>query len=313
MRSIAPLIFSVALPLQALADPPEAAAAQGYNVNTFSSNFTLQTVDMNNTRNRGFKWYLFDLYSITAKSTGVLLRTDGSVTLIGDATGADGQLMSVSKYPGTDTYTGTAFGGGAYIEAVLHYDPALVAKAHAKYRAPYPAFWGLPMEGNIIAGADQWLGQPAGYIHDVETDFFEADYPTKPTAYGAGMHDWYGIEGKTCPPGLCGISFTNPSGERDPPAGTDFTQYHTYGFLWVPATPTTNGYVSAYFDGAPIGGTHEWTQFTDQAPTPVGQPWLFGRVDQQHIFFILGTGEGENMTVQSVNVWQQSASSNLIN
>jgi len=41
------------------------------------------------------------------------------------------------------------------------------------------------MEGNdsLLVGANQWPGQAAGYIDNVEVDFFEADYVTKPTAY----------------------------------------------------------------------------------------------------------------------------------
>ena len=79
---IAPLVLAAALPLTALAAPPPVAAAQGFNDNTFSSNFTAQTVDMNRTQNRGFKWYMFDLFSKTASATGVQLNPDGSVTLV---------------------------------------------------------------------------------------------------------------------------------------------------------------------------------------------------------------------------------------
>jgi hypothetical protein len=219
----------------------------------------------------------------------------------------------MAPYRGTDTFVGTAFGGGAYIEAVFSYDPATVTATHTGARYPYPAFWTLPMEGNVILGANQWPGQPAGYQHNVELDFFEADLVNKPTAYGAAaLHDWYGIPNVTCP-GMCKVSMLSPSGERDPPAGTDFKQFHTYGFLWVPATATTQGYIDAYFDGHLIGYRHSWSQYTNQPPTPVGQPWAFGRVDQQHMFFILGTGVGEPFTVKSVNVWQKNASANMSN
>src|SRR5579863_3422898 len=121
---IAPLMLTLSLPLTALAAPPEEAAAHGYTVDTFSSNFTARTVDMNHTLNRGFKWYLFDMFSKKASPLGITLNSDGSMTLSGDTTGALGELSSVSPYHGTNTFVGTAFGGGAYIEAVLHYDPA---------------------------------------------------------------------------------------------------------------------------------------------------------------------------------------------
>jgi len=308
----AALMLAAALPSTALAAVPPPAAAHGFNENTFSSNFTTKTVDMNDTQNRGFKWYIYDLFSKKASATGVQLNSDGSATLVGDKTGAGGALMSINAYFGTNTYVGTAFGGGAYIEAVLHYDPAQVDAVHAGgVRAPYPSFWGLPMEGNVILGANQWPGQPAGYVHNVEADFFEADY-VQSTMYGVGAHDWYGIKGKTCA-NLCVVSFQNPSGARIAPAGTDMKQFHTYGFLWVAATASTDGVISAYFDGVLIGATRTWTQYTDQAPTPVGKTWTFGRLDQQHMFFILGAGVGEPMTVKSINVWQKNTASNMTN
>jgi hypothetical protein len=168
------------------------------------------------------------------------------------------------------------------------------------------------MEGTFVGGgSNQWLGQARGYEHNVEADFFEADYVTKPTAYGSGLHDWYGIPRVTCPSGLCVVQMLNPSGERDPPLGTNFNEFHTYGVLWMPATSTTLGSWTAFFDGRPVGHTRYWSEFTNQPPTPVGKPWVFGHVDQEHIFFILGTGRGEPFTVKSVNVWQRNAASNI--
>jgi hypothetical protein len=81
----------------------------------------------------------------------------------------------------------------------------------------------------------------------------------------------------------------------------------------VPATATTQGFFDAYFDGQRIGYTLSWTQYTNQPPTPVGQPWGLGRIDQQHFLFILGTGAGETFTIKSVNVWQKDASGNMSN
>ena len=310
LRGIAPLLLIVSLPLAAFAVPP-VAAQRGYDVNTFSSNFTGRTVDMNRTQNRGYKWYLFDLFGRKASPTGVRINSDGSATLLGDYTGAVGQLASMTPYHATNAWVGQAFGGGMYVEAVLAYNPAQVTATHIGRRYPYPAFWSLPMEGNIFLGADHWPGQPAGYVHNVELDFFEADYPTAPTRYGVGMHDWWGIKGITCPPGLCKVS-PPPPAVTPPPAGTNFQHYHTYGLLWVPATATTKGFIEAYFDGRKAY-TYGWTHFTTQAPTPLGKTWAFGRLDQQHMFFILGTGVGEAFNVKSVNVWQRNALSNLKN
>jgi hypothetical protein len=311
LLGFAPLMLTMSLPFTARAAPPAEAIQAGDTVNTFSSDFTAQTVDMNRTLNRGYKWYLADMFSVRSNPAGVKINSDGSVTLLGDKTGAVGALMSIAPYRGTNTFVGTAFGGGAYIEAVMSYTPAQVTATHTGAAYPYPAFWSLPMEGNVIAGAAQWPGQAAGYQHSVEVDFFEADYPTAPTRYGVGLHDWWGIPGVTCPPGLCKVS-PPPPAVKAPPAGTNFAQYHTYGFLWVPATSTTKGFVEAFFDGT-LAYSYSWSQYTNQPPTPAGQPWAFGRLDTQHMFFILGTGVGETFNVKSVNVWQNNAASNMSN
>ena len=300
--------------LLAGATTPAPASANGYDTITYSSNFTATTVDMNRTLKRGYKWYLLDLYNRQASASGVQLNADGSVSLLGDKTLAAGELATMAPYRGTNSFVGTTFGGGFYMEAVFNFNYAQVYATHTPgLHLTTPAFWSLPLEANVFPGANQWPGQAVGYQHNVEFDFFEADYWGKPTAYGMGLHDWWGIPKVTCPTGLCGLAFQNPTGERDVSATTDFTKYHTYGSLWVPATATTPGRVDGYFDGVLIGHERTWTQYTNQAPTPVGQPWAFGRLDQQHMFFILGTGVGQPFNVKSVTVWQKDGSHNLVN
>jgi hypothetical protein len=310
-RRMAPLLLTLGLPLTALATPPAEVALHGYTENTFSSNFTSRTVDMNRTLNRGYKWYLADIYGKRSNPADIKINADGSVTMYGDNTGATGALMSVAPYRGTNSWVGTSFGGGAYIEAVFNYDPAQVEATHKNGWHAYPSFWSLAMEGNFM-GSAQWPGQAKGYEHSVEVDFFEADHVTSLTTYGIGLHDWWGIPNKTCNPGLCKIS-PFPKGIVPPPKGTNFKEYHTYGFLWVPATATTEGLIDTFFDGKSTGYKLSWTKYTDQPPTPEGKSWAFGKTDQQHLFFILGTGTGETYQVKSVNVWQKSAAENLTN
>jgi hypothetical protein len=97
---------------------------------------------------------------------------------------------------------------------------------------------------------------------------------------------------------------------RIAPPGTDFRQYHRYGFLWVPATADTKGYAKYFFDAKEIGSGWSWQQFANQTPPPV-PPWLYGIIDKHHLLLILGTGVGEPMTVKSVAVWQQRGDDNL--
>ena len=295
---------------------PSPASENGYDTITYTSTFTTKTVDINHTLKRGYKWYLLDLFGRQASASGVKLNSDGSLSLLGDNTGAAGQLASMVPYRGTNSYVGTAFGGGFYMQTVFNFNYADVKKTHptGAVHVTTPAFWSLAAESVGFSGTDQWPGQAKGYQHNVEFDFFEADYWTTQNAYGMGLHDWWGIPGKTCSPGLCGLGFLNPSGERVVPKGTNFGAYHTYGTLWVPATAKTKGFTASYFDGALIGqNTHTWTEYTNQAPTPVGKSWAFGRLDQQHMFFIIGSGAGQPFNVKSVTVWQKNASKNLVN
>jgi hypothetical protein len=301
------LILSIST--QSVADDtssiPAPAQQAGYAVNTYSSNFSRATVDTEVSRSRGFKWYNWDLFGKRSDPLGVQLNPDGSATL------ADtGQLLSAVHIGNLGDFVGTSFGGGAYIEAELKLEtptPTPGAKA-------WPAFWSLQMEGNVLPHASQWIGQPSGYVHSIEADFFE--YMHKPeeqpsTAYGASLHDWYGIYNKTCGPGLCQVSMPYSVGTKKAPPGADLREYHRYGFLWVPASAQATGYAKFYFDRAQMGPTQEWQLLKDQPPPPTNQSWAFGIIDRQHLFLILSTGAGQPMTVRSVGVWQASAAGNL--
>jgi len=294
------------------AEPPAQASAVGYVTNTFSADFTTSSVDLGRSGKAGFAWYPWNLFGGRAKSSAIVVNPDHSVTLMGDTTGPNGELMTATAAYNAAKFVGTAFGGGAYIEAEFKFNPADVVAAKTK---GWPSFWSLPLEASVLSNSDQWVGQARGYRHSIEADFFEYLFATDaPTlAYGASMHDWYGIANVTCPHGLCQEHFASNEGKRFAPQGTDFTQYHQYGFLWVPATATTKGYVRFYLDGQAIGPEHQWTQYTDQPAPPNGRPWAFGRLDQQHLILIVGTGPNEPLTIKSVNVWQTSAAQNMHN
>jgi hypothetical protein len=287
------------------ASPPPEAAQVGYSTNTFSSNFTTATVDLKNTKNKGFQWYLWDLYSVHPNPANVVLNSDGTVTLLGTPQ-FNGQLVTAVPYAATNTFAGNAFGGGAYFEAEMKFDPQTVQAA----TQGWPAFWALSIEGNGY-GSTQWPGQSAGYVHSVETDFFEKMRysPQTPAGYGGSLHDWYGIYKQTCSKGFC--EETSSTGYRPVPAGTDFTQFHRYGFLWVPATASSAGYAKFYIDDQQLGPAQNWQLYTNQPPPAADQPWAFGVLDQRHQFLILGTGPSQPLTVRAVNVWQRAAASNL--
>jgi len=311
VASAAVVVACSAAAIAAAADSPPWAAAIGYTANTFSSNFTPATVDAANSGKAGFAWYPWNLFGHHANTSALKFNADNSITLMGDTTGPNGELVSATAARNAAKFVGTAFGGGAYIDAEIKFDPQDVANAATK---GWPAFWSLAMEDSVLTGGTQWPGQPPGYKHSVEVDILEylyLPYNVPRNIYGAGMHDWYGIPNVTCGHGLCAQHMQPQEPKRITPAGTDFTQYHHFGFLWVPATGTSQGYSRFYFDGQAMGADRRWTKFEGQPPPPANQPWVFGQLDQQHLVLILGTGPNEPMTVRSVNVWQASGANNL--
>jgi hypothetical protein len=294
----------------ATGSPPPDAASVGYIRNTFSS-FAPGDIDLDDTGKSGFAWYPYHFFGSRPESRNITINADGSVTLNGDVTGPNGELSTAAPAKNAAKFVGAAFGGGAYIEAAIKFDPIA---AQAKNVKGWPSFWALSLE-HAATAADQWSGKPQGFEHFVEVDFFEYDIDEPngwPNYYGANMHEWYGEYNKTCAGnGFCDARRRYSDVKTAIRPGTDLTQYHTYGFLWVPASDAGAGYAQFYFDRSPVGNKIVWAKFTDQDGSPDGQPWKFAVLDNEHLALILGTGIGKPMTVGSVNVWQASDRQNL--
>jgi hypothetical protein len=287
---------------------PFQAAAVGYTTRTFSSTFRTSQVDIANTLATGFKWYPYQFFGGVTKLSKIRLNADGSVTLLGDNTGPNGELATVSPTTQPDRFIGTAFGGGGYFEATLKFDPQDVIRTKFK---GWPSWWSMALEHMVALDGQQWPGQQEGYDHFIEADFFEYDLAEyveggKLNYFGGALHDWFGRSGEQ----YSQAELPSRAFVREVPADTDFAQYHRYGFLWVPATATRDGYAEHYFDGMRVGRRVSWRQYVDQAPPP-RQPRIFSVMDRNHLVLILGTGPGQAMTVQSVNVWQISDAGNM--
>jgi len=155
-------------------------------------------------------------------------------------------------------------------------------------------------------------GQALGYEDFIEMDFVEyniENIQANDYVYSGSMIDWNGVFGQTCSNSYCAIENSYTSKIRQLPETVDFSVYHSYGALWVPATADTDGYLQWYFDGAPVGQQVSWPELTDSSVVP---PPPFGIADQQHLVVILGTGTQYPMTISSVSVWQKSRADNLI-
>jgi hypothetical protein len=289
---------------------PAAAAAVGYNTRTFGPAVTLNG-----------NWVPWNFYGAGAQPAGAASQnSDGSLFISGLENNTYGATVSTASQTRTAKgWTGTAFGGGAYFEAVLSF----TGQGNGPYKNGGPAFYSLDVEhtsqGPYAVG---WPGMPKDSSGKIYNDFFEVDimeYDVKEYSYQNGIGNWYGY------PSSSGHSTSNPhqsvggsAGSVLVPARTDFSQFHKYGCLWVPATPSTQGYLKFYFDDVQTDSpTFYWNYYdpTDvsnyPAPPPINGSTAMSAMDWRHMVLILGTGTNQPMTVQSVSVWQASGANNL--
>jgi hypothetical protein len=296
---------------------PSQAAAVGYATNTFHSSFLNDL--QNSSGNAGVNWYLDKWFTWAPTKAESLKLTRGvGITLTdgGDTSGYTIGTAASKKNPPRN-WIGKAFGGGGYFEAQLKFDTTAVMKDGG---IGYPAWWLEPIEHLADPRSDQWPGQESGYEHFAEIDVFEYNQWKRhpPHVYSGAVHEWYGVYRKTCTPNFCRVSNTNDGTNFnnfliEAPQSTDFSQFHKFGFLWVPATDTTQGYLQYYFDGMATSDKITWDKFANQPPPPGKAAWTFGVIDRLHFVLILGTGNGQPMTVRSVDVWQSSPGQNLQN
>ena len=290
--------------------PPQAIRA-GYTKQTYNFPFNTSTVDTSATTSPGFAWYLWSFFGGPANKGAIAINGDGTLTVTGGSGGLNGQIGSItalnpSSYtPGAGQgWHGTAFGGGAYFEAVMKFNPGSVNVANG-----WPAFWLMSMEHLVGSAAQQqWAGQTAGYNHFLEVDIVE--YYNQ---YTSNLFDWYGVYNVTCPStGYCSY---NTHGYRNPTIAID-NNYHKYGYLWIASTGSRPGSGTYYVDDVPVttsGGQINpvtWTQFTMQAPPPA-PTFAYGVGDNQHLVILAGTGTTSPITIQSLKVWQASTARNI--
>jgi hypothetical protein len=208
---------------------------------------------------------------------------------------------------------GTAFGGGAYVEAVLKFDPDNSADGKKK---GWPSFWSMALEHLAGLQGEQWPGQSRDFKHFIEVDFFEYNlrgYGVPKNYYAATMHDWFGVQKSNCGSGFCKKSSSIADRKIAMPPATDFTKFHTYGFLWLPAIASKKGLAEFYFDGKKMSPSYSWNKLNDGSPSMQDSSNKFNVLDNNHLVLIFGTGEDQPLTIRSVDVWQKNNSGNLTN
>lgn len=302
----------MAMPVTTTAPAP--AAAHGYTMLTYGPNPQL----LDSTTQASGVAGLFD-WSFVGQTTGgsATANGDGSISLIGSGNSAHAQVASATRGAAPGSFVGIAFGGGAYFDAVIKFDGWQGQSANAgSLVGGWPNFWGMAIEHLAQNNSDQVPGEPSGYEDFAEVDFMEyniAYTQQSDDVYSGSILNWYGIYAETCPspPKIyCVQQNSYDSKLRSVAASVNFSDYHHYGALWVPATATTDGYIEWYFDGQAIGATASWSKLQNAGVMPPSPP--FAILDQQHLAVMLGTGSQYPMTVQSVSVWQRSAANNLV-
>jgi hypothetical protein len=300
-------------------DVPAAAQSVGFTHHTFSTQrFSTENVDLGRSYASGSQWYLFNFSTMVAPAQSASLGPDGSIVLFDRLLQNANALIATVGSNRSIGFVGTAFGCGAYMEAEFRFDDSRIKEPNGTIN--WPSFWTMSVEHLVGTPEQNWPGQQPGYLHFAEFDIFEKVWPG--AKYVATIHDWFGVQLKTCSNNAQFCSIDSYDSNSIPvPAGTDFGRFHRAAMIWVPATETSRGYAKFYFDRTEVGAAQSWTQFKDEPPPPVNSksPWVsnlpswsYGIVDKQHLALVLGSGSIP-MTVRSVDVWQGDHACNVSN
>jgi hypothetical protein len=295
-------------------DPPPMAAAYGYNTRTFGPKVTMDTsfIDGN--------MYDFDLLASPLVPGMSHQLGNGAVLLPGASGNGYGASICTAKKgpPGgpVPNFIGTVYGGGLYMEAEFFFTPTLGPPGVL----PFPAFWLLEI-GQLCGNPPKWTGKnaPPNATRWVEVDPMQWVRDSLQYYAPTGLIDWNGpnptqtflsagVEnGAYCPAkmrsgGLSDLLFSTPQ---------------RYGWLWVPATPSTKGFMKSYLNRvevhpavtpAPI----EWNLYSDDDPFPPVWNVTTGNViDHQQLAVIFGTAANDcPFTLNSLEIWQTSTAAN---
>lgn len=277
--------------------PPSPNVAVGYNTLTFGP-----AIQPLGTALRPFTFF----GTVPGNPTQ---NPDGSITVTTPSTGFGADLCTASLVNGASTwqnFSGVAFGGGCYAEAVMSQTGGNVN--------PGMSFWCNDIEsmngGSVgdLTGR-QWPGQPTGFGNWIEVDF--AEFDASGNSYGCGDHNWYGTTSSVNDVNTG--SYPGWVSPVTPGTNIDWAGPHAYGWLWVPATSTTQGYQKFYFDGVQVGQTLLWNKWSSsQVPPPVQGSTAYNVLDTRHIAIIFGCGSAARpLTVHSLSVWQATDANNI--
>jgi beta-glucanase (GH16 family) len=246
--------------------PPQAA---GYNL-AFDDEFNTLNLSPNGTGN--YNWYNPGIYFENPAPTSNISVSNSALTLTWNKNQSGGNYDTTISTTAVDASHYHAWRYG-YFEVRMKWNVV---------NGSWPAIWMWSVQGLQASKA-------AGCAYcgnSGELDIFEGA-GSAPHTYLGTIHDWVNA---------VDTANNNNSDAYNLSSTNDFSQYHTYGVLWVP------GSVTWYYDNQPL----------HSAPT-------YPIFDQQDYYLMLGSQEGVNgnygdmsgvtatsipMTVDWVHVWQ---------
>lgn len=274
---------------------PAPAAASGYNFLSFYDDFTtIGTIDITDSRAVGFNAYIHGAWPLAPGGVASWpiahpddVSISSSVVTFNNqhAPGGGAQLWSSAPTGTGSTYIGNVFTNGFYYESRIKFDATLATIGAQS--SGWPAVWSLPVE---------WL--TAAIVRYVEPDYFEA-FPTGTGTFSPlmSLHD------VAMNPGGPVYSNTNNAPSL---GGTDWTQFHTIGALWIPmAKNGGTGLFKRYFDGTHLTA-QDVTYSASGPPTPdTGYPnGTYSPWDSENMVLLIAAGYNWPTLVDYVQVWQ---------
>ena len=263
----------------------------------------INTIDTNNTGADGYKWYPQSFYGSQFNSTSNMYAVSrGSLTFM-DSGNPFGEVLHTARPSHNKLgYIGTVFSGGKGLYAVARIAMLNVGSIGSK---GWPAFWSNDMKGET--GLNETMPGCPEHKESIENDYMEYNPTWGSTGdWYSTMHDW------------CDTNLGNANSVITAPVGTDFTQAHTYGMLWVPATAANrwHGYRQAYFDGEPqqavcwIGNQNYSAGVFPETEASMGS-YQYSLMDRDRFEIILGSSQGgiPTMRVSYVRVYAVDSSS----
>jgi len=285
---------------------PHRPKASGFKYLIFDDEFnSTSTIDENTTGNDGFLWYTKQFYGFPPTTPSMYTVANGTLSLLNSPNNWGEVLHTAMPYNNSQGWKGTAFapGQGLYVEGRI----ALLNITKENYGA---SIWMTDVKNTV--GVDNGMPGNPGHIEGIENDIMEFDPHWWGTAnYASTIHDW--LENSK-------VDVDNDNTTICPPAGTDFSQFHTFAMLWVPASAANNwyGYRQCFFDDVPQTdicwkGNQTYTGVIPETKDSMGN-YSFSLGDHRIFNLILGGSQTGNpsLSVDWVHVYAVSPSSKVV-